>query len=105
MSEITPEPWTLTKDGKSIIQTHHITRDVWVIPHSDGDMARIVECVNTCAGIEDVAKALDAARFALQNAILLARMADRYEALDCYQEALDGLGGKPTPPLPERTAK
>jgi len=34
----TPGPWHLTKDRQSIIQTSHITRDVWTIPRSKGDM-------------------------------------------------------------------
>lgn len=57
----TPEPWTLTPSG-NIIQTHHVTRDVWVIPHEAGDMARIVACVNACAGVREPAAFVKAAR-------------------------------------------
>ena len=45
----TPEPWRLC-DGR-IIQTSHITRDVWEIPHQEGDLERIVACVNALSGL------------------------------------------------------
>ena len=32
----TPGPWR--RSGDNIIQTNHITRDVWTIPHEDGDL-------------------------------------------------------------------
>jgi hypothetical protein len=34
----TPGPWYVAKDGQSILQTSHITRDVWTIPRTDADM-------------------------------------------------------------------
>ena len=37
VNKATPGPWTLTADRQSIIQTHHITRDVWIIPRVDAD--------------------------------------------------------------------
>ena len=32
----TPGPWR--RSGDNIIQTNHITRDVWTIPHEEGDL-------------------------------------------------------------------
>jgi hypothetical protein len=38
LDKATPGPWRLTKDRKRIIQTHHITRDVWTIPRVEADV-------------------------------------------------------------------
>ncbi len=34
----TPGPWRLDSDDDRIIQTNHITRDIWHIPKSQSDM-------------------------------------------------------------------
>jgi hypothetical protein len=62
----TPEPWHVM--GDSIVQTSHITRDVWTIPHSDGDLHRIVACVNACAGLPTEALEAGALSEAIQAA-------------------------------------
>lgn len=45
MSEHTPTPWHRSGDG--IVQTHHVTRDVWAIPHCEGDLDFIVLACNS----------------------------------------------------------
>ena len=39
-SEHTPGPWHIsgTDENMAIVQTHHLTRDVWVIPRNEADM-------------------------------------------------------------------
>lgn len=56
----TAEPWTF--DGAVIMNTR---REVVVFPdrhHRNGDLMRIAQCVNACAGIGDPAAALKLAR-------------------------------------------
>ncbi len=63
----TPAPWHVS--GEYIVQTQHITRDVWTIPHEGGDLERVCACVNACSPIQgDPAEALAKAREALRYA-------------------------------------
>jgi hypothetical protein len=45
LEKMTAEPWHLSTNG-SIVQTAHITRDVWQIPHCEEDMPGIVHLRN-----------------------------------------------------------
>lgn len=58
-AKATPGPWRLSKDG-NIVQTAHVTRDVWIIPKSDGDMACIAAMRNALPALLEVAKAAKA---------------------------------------------
>ena len=55
-AKATPGPWYLSKDG-NIVQTAHVTRDVWIIPRSDGDMACIAAARNALPALLEVAMA------------------------------------------------
>lgn len=44
LAKMTPPPWRQL--GESIVNTAHITRDVWVIPRTDGDLPGICALVN-----------------------------------------------------------
>lgn len=46
LAAATPAPWQLGSNGTRIIQTAHITRDVWKIPKNDADLPLIVALVN-----------------------------------------------------------
>jgi hypothetical protein len=49
LAAMTPEPWHVSEGA--IIQTKHITRDVWQIPRVEGDLAGIVALRNTAPAL------------------------------------------------------
>lgn len=55
--------------------------------------ARIVACVNACAGVEDPASAIALAKTGLSEAEKCARQRGEFSLADCYYEALRALGG------------
>lgn len=60
---------------------------------NEADLARIVACVNACAGMEDPAAAIASAKRALERAIRCASPEwDVHEIAD-YKNALRALGG------------
>lgn len=83
----TPPPWRRMGDG--IVQTQHVTRDVWQIPRSDEDLDIIVTSHNMIplllAAVEaaDRAKTLQVEYFracALSGDDLVSRTRKQYEA-------------------------
>ncbi len=55
----TPGPWHLSADGERILQTAHLTRDVWEIPHKQEDMPFIATMGTLADLILDVIRAAD----------------------------------------------
>lgn len=99
----TPEPWALSetecdimgKDNVFVMEEMYHDNDIW---HNPNDMPRIVACVNACAGIEDPAKAIQAARGAIQHLLEWeprVKGADEAEAWDEARKALQLLTPKP----------
>lgn len=98
----TPPPWHLAKDGQSIRQTKHVTRDVWTIPHREGDMAFIAESRNEYAHL------LAVAQWANELAKAAAQLAEDCEQRDWVEadpewlsavEAVNNLLARLAPPV------
>ena len=53
----TKTPWHLDAASGNIVQTKHVTRDVWTIPHTDMDMPFIVAARNALPALLRVAEA------------------------------------------------
>lgn len=93
----TPEPWTTTINGRDCAQVvdvdgRRIAMCIGQSERNEANAARIVACVNACAGMEDPAEAIRETKATLW-ALIHSEQLNSHAARTLVDKALRALGG------------